>query len=271
MPRRSQPTHAIGRRPAGDAGGALLERRGRKRARRFHGKRRPTGGVPAFSFASADAMTRTDRRPGRRARPRRFPPAGALSVRREGRRPRTPDRPRLSGPIIKIRRHEMRCAPAHDARRHALLLAPRRSDGDDLSTGRRLCACPHLRGTGFTAAAALESIDRSAMPRSASMPTTSAATLRVDDSCTSTVVAFPTTRWLVAINPVAPMEKPDPWVVGVQIDTTLSCHLAWSIADSVSTDDFPVAASPDSTSALSAVSSSTASRPETTSSVWTHE
>ena len=133
------------------------------------------------------------------------------------------------------------------------------------------CACPHPSGTGCTAAAVFGSIDRIATPRSASVPTTFAATLRVDDSCTSIPVVFLTTRWLVAINPLPPMEKPDPCAVGVQIETTLSCHLACSIADSVSTDDFPVAASPDSTSALSAVSSSTASRPETTSSVWIHE
>ena len=99
------------------------------------------------------------------------------------------------------------------------------------------------------------------------MPTTLAATLTVGDSCTSIAAALPTTRWLVAINPLAPMEKPDPWAVGVQIETTLSCHLACSIADSVSTDDLADGVSPASTSAFSAVSSSAASRPETTSSV----
>ena len=102
-------------------------------------------------------------------------------------------------------------------------------------------ACPHPSGTGCTAAAAFGSIHRSATPRSASVPTTLAATLTVGDSCTSIAAALPTTRWLVAINPLAPMEKPDPWAVGVQIETTLSCHLACSIADSVSTDDLAAA------------------------------
>ena len=43
-------------------------------------------------------------------------------------------------------------------------------------------------------------------------------------SCTSTDVALPMTRWLVAISPFASTTNPDARVVGVHSATTLSCH-----------------------------------------------
>ena len=60
-------------------------------------------------------------------------------------------------------------------------------------------------------------------------------------------------------------------LVGVQIDTTLSCHLASSIADSVSTDDLAGVVACGLDFRVLRVSSSAASRPGPTSRVCVHE
>ena len=164
----------------------------------------------------------------------------------------------------------MRRAPAHGARRHALLLAARRSDGDDLLA--RPPAPAPARTRAARAARTPRPSDRSTgSPRHARRRCRRqlAATLTVGDSCTSIAVALPTTRWLVAISPLAPMDEAGS-VRRRRPDRRRRCPATWPAASPIRCRPTTWPASrrlPDSTSAFSAVSSSTASRPATTSSV----
>jgi len=60
--------------------------------------------------------------------------------------------------------------------------------------------------------------------RTGSAARTLAATLTSGESCTSTDVAVPMTRWFVAIIPFGSIRNPDPCVPGVHRATMLSCH-----------------------------------------------
>ena len=92
------------------------------------------------------------------------------------------------------------------------------------STTGGFAACAHPSGTDRNDAATLGSIQRTATSLTGSAARTLAATLTAGESCTSTDVAVPMTRWFVAMSPFASIRNPDAWVLGVHRATTLSCH-----------------------------------------------
>ena len=117
----------------------------------------------------------------------------------------------------------------------AFPLTERRADREDFLSvhdGRRRCACSQRSGTGRTDATTFGSTRRTATSCTESATRTCAATLTDGVICTSTDVAVPTPRWLVAINPFASTTNPDVRVVAVQSATTLGCHCARSVEGS---------------------------------------
>ncbi len=89
---------------------------------------------------------------------------------------------------------------------------------------------------------------------------------------TSTSVALPIVRSLVAINPRASITNPVAWAVGVQISATLPRHLLRMAAPSACVGAVLLAVPPVSVSvsAFAAVSARTVSRPAGTSRIWVH-
>ena len=120
----------------------------------------------------------------------------------------------------------MRLDAADGSRLDALLPAEGRPDREEFLPIRDR-GFPVVRNPAARVAAlrrSFGSIQRTATSRTGSAARTRAATLTAGESCTSTDVAVPMTRWFVAMSPFASTTNPDAWVVGVQRATTLSCH-----------------------------------------------
>ena len=134
-------------------------------------------------------------------------------------------------------------------------------------------ASPHPSGTGRTDAMAFGSIHRIATSFEESDASTRAGTLSSGVICTSTDVAAPIIRWLVATRPFASITNPVARAAGVQRATTLFCHCGRRNDGSSCGVASTAGVAADVTgpiSALRVLSSSTLSRPATMSRVCVH-